>query len=170
MSIVSEILETFNDLARVLPRPFETKYAWNKRLRYLEWPQYERGVRHLEKRGLVKLVTVNGKKFVKLTKKGQLEDLFKKINVDSRKKWDGKWRLVVFDIPEDAKEKRQQIRNLLKAKNFIKLQASVYINPYPFNRQAIEYLKSSGLIEYIRILRVDDIDDDIDLKRKFKLK
>jgi len=169
MSIVSEILGTFSDLAKILPRPLETKYAWNKRLRYLGWPRYERGLRHLERRGLVKLSTINGKKFIELTRKGQLEALFERINVDNRKKWDGKWRLVIFDIPEDAKGKRQQIRNLLKAKNFIKLQASVYVNPYPLNRQAIEYLKSSGLINYIRILRVDNIDDDKDLKIKYKL-
>ena len=43
----------------------------------------------------------------------------------------------------------------MRQNNFVKLQASVYINPFPLNAQAVEYLKNSGLMEYIRNLRVD---------------
>jgi CRISPR-associated endonuclease Cas2 len=75
----------------------------------------------------------------------------------------------MFDIPEDHRDKRDKLRRLLKRNNFIKLQASVFISPYALNKQAVEYLKETGLDEYIRILRVDAIDKDEDLKKKFKL-
>ncbi len=76
----------------------------------------------------------------------------------------------MFDIPESSKSKRSLLRRLLKKNNFCKLQASVYINPYPLNREAVEYLKETGLIEYIRILKVEELDNDIELLKKYGLK
>ena len=84
-------------------------------------------------------------------------------------KWDGKWRMVIFDIPEEASNERDQLRRLLLLNNFCKLQASVYISPHPINREAIDYLKETGLIKYIRFARIDELDDDKDLKKKFDL-
>ncbi|MEK7161155.1 MAG: CRISPR-associated endonuclease Cas2, partial [Patescibacteria group bacterium] len=84
--------------------------------------------------------------------------------------WDGQWRMVIFDIPEDFREKRDLLRSLLKRNQFIKLQASVFISPYALNREAIEYLNISGLKRYIRIIKIDEIDSDEDLKKRFNLK
>jgi hypothetical protein len=61
------------------------------------------------------------------------------------------------------------LRALLLKNNYYKLQDSVYINPYPLNREAIKYLKDTGLIEFIRIIRVDELDEDHDLKKRFGL-
>ena len=49
------------------------------------------------------------------------------------------------------------------------MQASVYVSPYALNREAVEYLKETGLIEYIRIGRLEELDDDADLRKKFKI-
>ena len=48
-------------------------------------------------------------------------------------------------------------------------QASVFISPFRLNREAVWYLKKTGLIEYIRILRVDEMDEDKHLKKHFHL-
>jgi CRISPR-associated endonuclease Cas2 len=77
--------------------------------------------------------------------------------------------MVIFDIPENASRERDQLRRLLLLNDFKKLQASVYISPYQINREAINYLKETGLIKYIRFARVDELDDDKDLKKKFNL-
>jgi phenylacetic acid degradation operon negative regulatory protein len=84
-------------------------------------------------------------------------------------KWDKNWRLIIFDIPETSREKRDELRWLLKKNHFIKLQSSVFISPYSLNREAIAYLKQTGLINYIRILKVSEIDDDKYLIKKFGL-
>ena len=39
--------------------------------------------------------------------------------------WDGRWRLVIFDIPESLREARHHIRRLLKELGFQQLQLSV---------------------------------------------
>ena len=56
-----------------------------------------------------------------------------------------------------------------KKNGFYKLQASVFVSPHPLNREAIKYLKETGLYSYVRILRVDEADDDRDLRKKFGL-
>ena len=67
-------------------------------------------------------------------------------------------------------DKRNLFRSLLYKNGFLKLQHSVYISPYPFNREAVKYLKKTGLISFIRMLKVEEMDDDKDLKKKFDLK
>jgi phenylacetic acid degradation operon negative regulatory protein len=104
-----------------------------------------------------------------LTDKGQLTALLQKAGIQKSPNWDGKWRVLVFDIPEGSRGKRDQFRALLKRHNFVKLQASVFISPYSLNQEAVQYLKQTGLIEFIRLMRVDEIDDDRELKKKFKL-
>jgi len=46
------------------------------------------------------------------------------------KKWDKKWRLVVFDIPEKNKKERFAFSEKLKTLGFYPLQKSVFIYPY----------------------------------------
>ena len=123
----------------------------------------------MKKQGFVTVAEQKGHKFLKLTKKGELKLLLQKASIVKTQKWDGKWRVAIFDIPENAKEQRQCLRRLLYENGFKKLQASVYINPYSLNQAAIDYLKSSGLMEFIRIMRVDKLDNDEELKKKFRL-
>ena len=169
MEIVDSILAVFSVWGQMLPMPLEDKHAWARRLRGINYGQFERGVKHLSRRGLITISKIENQKFITLTKAGQLELLLKKAKIKHKQKWDGKWRLVMFDIPEGAKDKRQVFRRLLKSNGFYKLQASVYINPYPLNNSAIDYLKEVKLIDYIRILRVDKMDQDLVLKKHFNL-
>lgn len=126
-------------------------------------------LRRLYNKGWIKVVDKEGEKFLKLTKAGQLQALLAKARFPIKETWDGKWRIILFDIPESANDKRDFLRTLLKRNNFIKLQGSVYINPYPLNREAVTYLKQTGLIEFIRIIKVEEMDDDEDLRKRFGL-
>ncbi len=47
------------------------------------------------------------------------------------KRWDGKWRIVVFDIPETRQRERKTLRQKLEALGFLPLQKSVFVYPYP---------------------------------------
>src|SRR3989344_874467 len=46
------------------------------------------------------------------------------------KRWDGKWRVLIFDIPEPRRKLRRQIRETLSLIGFVRLQDSVWIYPY----------------------------------------
>jgi len=157
---------------------FETPYQHMKRMwreeRGIPEPKrwrYNRAIRYLERFGQIKVVPRGDKHFVELTKKGKLKVFLEKIHLDIRdlQKWDGKWRLVIWDIPESSRRQRNQIRYFLKKLGFFRLQQSVFITPYPLPQSAVNYLKTSGLIEFMRFLRVDKIDDDAKLKKHFGL-
>lgn len=167
--IISNILELIAEMSEILPLPLETPYSWMKRQRGFRPARFYSSIFELKSRGAVQVYEKNNKKFIKLTKKGQLELLLSKARIPIKGQWDGKWRVVIFDIPEGSKQKRHFFRHLLLQNNFKKLQASVYVSPYALNRAAVDYLETSGLIDYIRIMRVDDIGDDKMLRKKFDL-
>lgn len=170
-TLVSNILAVLYETAKFLPLPFETPYEWTRRQRGVSKPNYYATLFSMQKRGVVKMVKKQGKKFIQITKKGELEVLLAKaVSLKNpEKSWDGKWRVIIYDIPESSKSKRQLFRNLLKANKFVKLQASVFISPYPLNASALEFLKQTGLIDFIRILRVDAMDDDRRFRKQFGL-
>ncbi len=60
------------------------------------------------------------------------------------KKWDGKWRIVFFDIPEPERVIRDKIRRLLKELGFKGVQRSVWISPLPVNKKVKEIKKDVG--------------------------
>jgi len=175
LTVTAQILLYLFTAVDMLPRPFESKMGYYKRLFSGKVPYrtFASALNSLERRGIIKIYQDSaGDKFVKLTHKGQLETLLIKATqgISSDQKWDGKWRLIIFDIPEDARDKRDEFRWLLKRNNFKMLQASVFVNPYPLNREAVRYLQEARLMSYIRILKVEEMDNDKDLKKHFGLR
>jgi len=168
--IIEEILSILAGIGEMIPEPFETPYAYIRRTGHLSRKRYYDAAYRLKKRGLVEISNKKNERFIKLTAEGQLAFLLSKAKIKEPQTWDGKWRIVMFDIPESAHEKRDQIRYLLKKMGFKKLQASVFVSPHPLNYSAVDFLKRSKLIGYIRILRVEQIDDDSELKKIFKVK
>jgi len=108
---------------------------------------------------------------VSLTKKGAQEYLKYKIEKKKKKKWDGKWRIIVFDILEDQKKIRDLLRTKLKWMGFKELQKSVWIFPYDVEKETREILDVCNLhiIGDVRFLTVEKISDDEDLKQMFVL-
>lgn len=129
----------------------------------------------LKKQGWIVEAEKNGKKFLKLTKKGKIKTLLYKLQSlqgqkQKKKSWDGKWRIAFFDIPEkNGRAQRYQIRRALCFAGFCYLQKSVYVYPYELPGELINFLKESGLFSFIRFLRADKMDDSRDLKKKFRL-
>jgi len=169
--VLEEILGFLNDGFKMLPAPFETPYAWIRRAGSI-YPHknYYNTVRAAQARGYVKIKTSKGQQTLQLTKKGQLRVLFGKAGIDDSTGWDGRWRVFIFDFPESSRVDRNMFRKLLKKNKFFRLQHSVYISPYSLNHEAVEYLRESKLIDYIRIMRVDEMDYEQDLLKKFHLK
>jgi len=169
-SLTNILITAIGEATRFYQWPLPYTNGWRiKQLRNISRKNCYDAVRRLEQRGLVKMISKSGKKFLALTNKGELKKLFIKAKISKFVEWDGKWRMIIFDIPEGTNKKRDQLRWLLKQNGYIKLQASVYINPYPINRDAIDYLQQTGLMAYVRIVRADEVDNDTDLRKKFNL-
>ncbi len=168
-TLSGEFLKILGKATGFFTWPIEGTEGWRYEQLYGSRRNFLNTVSHLKKRGMVKSVSRQGKNFLELTSKGQLELLLQKAVVKTVAKWDGKWRMVIFDIPEDARDKRDTLRRLLKTNQFVMLQASVFVSPFPLNREAVDYLKQTGLIAFIRFGKIEELDDDRDLRKKFKL-
>jgi len=62
-----------------------------------------------------------------------------------KKRWDGKWLVVVFDIEEKHSRTRKALREKLRELGFGMLQRSVWISPYDFSSYLQEFLENIGL-------------------------
>lgn len=107
--------------------PFLQKHVFTVNNRY----QLKARTRQLAKRGLIRVKAIGDQEFVSLTYKGQKE-LFNYTASDFREpdSWDGKWRVVIFDIASKKTRERNILRSHLRRIGFHMLQKSVWIFPY----------------------------------------
>ena len=113
-----------------------------------------------------------GKIYAKLTDKGRSELMRYKLEeliVNKPRRWDGKWRIVIFDIKELRRRERDRMRKELISLGFQHLQHSVWIYPYECN-EFITLLKTYyGLGRSLLYLVVDKLEDDRQFREMFEL-
>lgn len=91
------------------------------------------------------------------------------ISIKIPAKWDKKWRIVIFDIPERFKKAREALREKLKDLGFIELQKSVWAFPYPCDEEIKFLAEFFEVSQHVRLLTVENISLDADLKLHFDL-
>lgn len=142
-----------------------------------EWKRIEEGVlrekiRELYRSRLIRVKERDDGSFTYvLTDKGKEKTLtyhFQKMQIQ-KCAWDGKWRLVLFDIPEKLKNGRNALREKLKRLGFYELQKSVWIFPYACKDEIDFLIEFFGLRRFVRFCTVDFIDNDIHLRKFFHL-
>ena len=89
------------------------------------------------------------------------EERLKKISyetIEMSGTWDKKWRMVMYDVPEELHGARDQIRRLLKQLGFVQLQASVWIHPLPCLDQFEQIRKVSNLENALILVETSDLE------------
>ena len=120
-----------------------------------EQKRLRRAVELLRSRRLVELITKGGQDYLKISTAGQ--GLLKQFDIESLKiqepeKWDRKWRLVLFDIPETYKRGRNALRGKLIELGFYQLQKSAFIYPYHCQDEidfVSEFFQVSHHVQYV---------------------
>jgi DNA-binding transcriptional regulator PaaX len=110
-------------------------------------------------------ITRHGKRYLlKCLSLGENKELNKK------KKWDGKWRVLIFDIPETRRFDRDSIRYALVSIGFMRLQDSVWV--YPYNcEDLISLLKADTETgDDVLYMIIDMIENDEIIRKYFGLK
>ena len=124
------------------PKPI-TKQALSQAIKRLR----EKGIIEQEKReegNIVLRLTQKGKEIALLLKDDDLE-------------WDGRWRLVIFGIPESKRLVRDTLRNKLKAWGFISWQRSVWVSKKNVTNPLRELVKEIGIEEWVIVLESDNV-------------
>lgn len=122
--------------------------------------------------GLIFIDKENGKSYVRLTKKGEkkLERYeLGGLTVEKPKHWDGKWRLVIFDIREKRRSTRDLLRQQLQGLGSVRLQNSVWVYPYDFSEVTVLFKAEAMIGKDILYLTVEELENDGWLRRHFGL-
>lgn len=130
-----------------------------------------RNLRRLQEQKIVEFIEHEGEEIIKLTEKGKTKYLRFKLQELSFKgqKWDGKWRLVMYDISKLKKGMQEGFRRTIKQIGLCPLQKSVYLTPYPCTN-AITYLREYfDLREEVVLLEVSRLENETFYKDYFDL-
>ncbi len=131
------------------------------------WKQFNerllrQNLKRLAKQKIIDISQKNGNQIIKISDKGKRKILSYAIDELMLKKpirWDGKWRLVMYDIPVKRGRKDKIISNTLKRLGFLKIQNSVYISPYSCFDE-IEFMREYyflGMnIKYFIVTKIED--------------
>lgn len=84
-------------------------------------------------------------------------------------RWDNKWRIVMFDVPETIKRTRDTLRMHFKNMGFYEFQKSVFVHPYPCAKEIEYIMEFYDARKYIRFIVATEIDNVAELKRHFHL-
>jgi DNA-binding transcriptional regulator PaaX len=120
----------------------------------IQEPAIKQSLWRLKKAGFV---AKKGREFY-LTKKGK--ELARCISGRKNiieKKWDRKFRVVVFDIPEKKRKTRDWLRQELMLLNYKKLQESVFAGKFPLPEDLIKNIKSHEIGNCVNYMLVEKI-------------
>lgn len=100
-----------------------------------EWrrTQVRLALERLRARRLIRFVEKGKRTYIEITELGKRrlrEFDFDSLAIERPKRWDGKWRIVIFDIPEKRQRERRSLRMKLSAVGFYQLQKSVWVYPF----------------------------------------
>ncbi|MDP2665350.1 MAG: CRISPR-associated endonuclease Cas2 [bacterium] len=127
----------------------------------------------LKFKGEIEFVERDGKKYVQLTDLGErVLDLNReklKLIGNKPKKWDRRYRLVMFDIPEKRRKIRKLLRFEMQEIGFLRIQDSVWV--YPFDcEEFVALLKADMRIgKDVLYAVVEEMENDKWIRKHFGL-
>lgn len=148
---ILDAAEEIRDPLRIMSSSYKSMYGWIPR-------QYQRhNFNQLVSRSLktkqIEKIEKDGKICLRITSEGKriIQRDFPMLLLQNRH-WDGRWRIIMFDIQEVNKKARERLRSKLKELGFGMLQKSVFISPHDIIRDFIEFAQTSGIEDYLYIL------------------
>lgn len=131
-----------------------------KEIKKLDQRDFGRIVKRLEKQEMISFQKKDDQYAIEITDKGKkrlLEYDFENIKIEAKKR-DGKWRLVIFDIPEYKKSSRDVFRRKLLELEFIRLQDSVWVSAFPCKNEIDFLVNFLGISDFVTLISINKIE------------
>lgn len=127
----------------------------------------------LKKKGEIEFVEQDGKYYARLTSKGEnalaFEQQKMKLVGQKTQKWDRRYRLVIFDVPEKRRQTRDRLRYELREVGFLRIQDSAWLYPYACE-EFISLLKANLHIgKDVLYAVIEEIEYDAWIRKHFRL-
>ena len=153
-----------------LPHYLIRAYLKNKKF---QKDQFLRDLKRLQKRELInyrELKSGEANVIIKAAgKKLALQYEIDAIKIEKPKNWDRRWRLVIFDIPDKKRVASNALGTKLKDLGFYKLQKSVYIHPFPCEKE-LEFTASIFEVrDHVLLLYISKFEGEEKLMKHFNL-
>lgn len=91
------------------------------------------------------------------------------LTLKETKEWDRSWRIVLFDIPNEQKGRRDKFAAILKRAGFVHLQKSVFISPHPYEEEIRAVAEFLEVLEFVDVVTATQISRGEDYRRIFNL-
>ena len=108
-------------------------FSSSKKKSQMSKRQWNNAFYYMKRKGYLNFAKKNGQIYITLTKEGAKKAgkySIDELKIEKPKKWDGKWRIVIFDIPDITRLTREALRGKLIEFGFYKLQQSIWVFPY----------------------------------------
>lgn len=154
LPIFTEVLSEFSNLL-ALAFSRDTLQAKILQLGGISQKEYYRGIDNLRQR---KILQGRNSRF-HLTPKGKEWLVKSKINYFKlkNKKWDNKWRVIIFDIPKDLHRERVRFSSKLKNLGFYSLQKSVFVMPYSCEEELSQIAQDFRVSEFVDVIIAENV-------------
>lgn len=109
---------------------------------------------------------------LELTENGKNKALtynIENISLPRPTKWDEKWRIVIFDVPEKFKNARDALATSLKKAGFYRLQKSVFVYPHDCQNEIDFIIEFWNARPFTRFILADSIDNELHIMEHFNL-
>lgn len=134
---------------------------------FREWdkfnlPRLKFILKRLHRQKIIQIAQENNYSIVKLTEKGNLRILkykLEEMTIQKTQKWDGRWRMVLYDIKKFKRREQEAIRRILNRLKFLQLQKSVYLTPYQCEKEIIflrEYFGVGTEVLYVIVQKIEN--------------
>lgn len=148
-----DIFEEISDPLGIMAKSYESMYGFvpKKYKRH----NYSHLVWRTLKTGYIEKIVKKGEVYLRLSGEGgeKVARDFPLLALQKRK-WDGKWRIVLFDIAELNRKARDMLRRKLRELGFGMFQQSVYISPHNFTKDLLEFLNAARLSDFAYVFEV----------------
>ena len=124
-------------------------------------------------RGHIVFEERDGRKYVRITPEGQralaIQQQKALLQTKAKRRWDRRYRVVIFDIPVYRKGVRDKLRRAMKESGFLQIQQSVWLHPYDCE-DLIALIKAELHIgKDVSYMIVEKIERDEWIRKHFKL-
>jgi DNA-binding transcriptional regulator PaaX len=163
--ISRKILEILSGKKAVSASEIKTTVGSKRSTKGSQKPEYAvtRAITDLVDNGYIECLDGGQGQFLRLTRDGKKKASSQKLdgyNTLVSPTWDGKWRIILLDLPERRKAERESLRYLLKKAGFVCLKNSAWISPYPFEYMFENIKKDLGLTTELMIIVSEKIDTE----------
>jgi DNA-binding transcriptional regulator PaaX len=127
-------------------------------------PEYaiSRSIKQLASDGLVECFQSDCQPYFRLSEEGRKKLNYNALDDDTTlvsNNWDGNWRIIILDLPEERKSEREALRYLLKKAGFICMKNSVWLSMYPYENLFINIKKDLNFSSEMMIIVTNKIDE-----------